>query len=231
MTIALVTGASKGIGAAIADRLQADGYRVLRVSRGRCAGEHVAADVSTEEGRDAIVAAVADHGRLDVLVHNVGTNVRQPTAEMAAETAEHIWATNTRPTFELARRLYPFLKASGDASVVHISSVASQRTVRTSSAAYAMSKGAVEGLTRFLAVEWAPDGIRVNTVAPWYVRTPLVEEVLSNPEKLASVLERTPLGRVGEPEDVAEAVSFLCRARWVTGVWLPVDGGFMALGS
>jgi Tropinone reductase 1 len=94
-----------------------------------------------------------------------------------------------------------------------------------------MSKGAVEALTRFLAVEWAADGIRVNTVAPWYVRTPLVEEVLSDPVKLASVLERTPLGRVGEPEDVAEAVAFLCRARWVTGVWLPVDGGFMALGS
>jgi Tropinone reductase 1 len=229
--IALVTGASKGIGAAIAHRLAADGHRVLRVARGACDGEHVQADVATEEGRDRIVETVAAVGRLDVLVHNVGTNVRQPTAEMAPETFEHIWGTNARPPFELARRLHPFLKAADGASVVHISSVAAARTVRTSSAAYAMSKGAVEALTRFLAVEWAPDGIRVNTVAPWYVRTPLVEEVLSNPDKLAAILERTPLRRIGEPEDVAEAVAFLCAARWVTGVWLPVDGGFMALGS
>ncbi len=232
--IALVTGASKGIGAAIAQRLTADGHRVLRVSRGPCEGEHVQADVSAEAGRDAIVKTISSIGRLDVLVHNVGTNVRQPTAEMSAQTFEHIWGTNARPTFELARRLYPYLKAAGadgGASVVHVSSVASARTVRTSSAAYAMSKGTVEALTRFLAVEWAADGIRVNTVAPWYVRTPLVEDVLSNPAKLAAVLDRTPLGRVGEPEDVAEAVAFLVRARWVTGVWLPVDGGFMALGS
>ena len=231
LPVALITGASKGIGAATAQRLEADGYRVLRVSRGPCDGEHIAADVATEEGLAAITQAVQAIGRLDALVHNVGTNVRQPTAQMSTDTADHIWATNTRPVFDLTRRLYPCLCASGDASVVHISSVASQRTVRTSSAAYAMSKGAIEGLTRFLAVEWAADGIRVNTVAPWYIRTPLVEEVLSDPDKRAQVLERTPLGRVGEPEDVAEAVSFLCRARWITGVWLPVDGGFMALGS
>jgi tropinone reductase I len=225
--ICVVTGASKGIGAAIADALEARGDQVLRVSR----HHGLQADVATVEGRDAIVEAVAGLGRLDLLVHNVGTNVRQPTAEMAPETFTHILQTNTVPPFELGQRLLPFLERSDRASVVHVSSVAAARTVRTSSAAYAMSKAAVEALTRFLAVEWGPRGIRVNAVAPWYVRTPLVEEVLADPEKCAAILARTPLGRIGEPSDVAQAVLFLADAPWITGVVLPVDGGFMALGS
>jgi len=225
--LALVTGASRGIGAAIADRLASDGYDLLRVSR----SEGLAADVSTEAGRDAIVSAVADRGRLDVLVHNVGTNVRQPTVDTTPADLDHLLATNTRPVFELSRRLHPFLRAAPHPSIVTISSVAAQRTVRTSSAAYALTKGAVEALTRFLAVEWGPLGIRVNAVAPWYVRTPLVADVLGDEAKRRSVLERTPLGRVGEPEEVADAVAFLVGARWITGIVLPVDGGFSAMGS
>jgi len=229
--LALVTGASRGIGAAIARRLAADGFDVIGVSRsGQPPGELVA-DVATEAGRDAIVAAVEDRGRLDVLVHNVATNVRRPTADFAPGDLDHLLDTNTRPVFELSRRLHPLLAAAADACIVNLSSVAAQRTVRTSSAAYAMSKGAVEALTRFLAVEWGPQGIRVNAVAPWYVRTPLVAEVLDDETKRAQILERTPLGRVGEPEEVADAVAYLVGARWVTGVVLPVDGGFSALGS
>lgn len=166
--------------------------------------------------------------RLDLLVHNVGTNVRGPTEGYAHY--DHVMDTNAKPAFELARRLLPALRRGQDPAVVFVSSVAAQRVVRTSSAAYAMSKGAVEALTRFLAVEWGPEGVRVNAVAPWYVATPLVAEVLADPVKRAKILERTPLGRVGQPEDVAEAVLFLASARWVTGVVLPVDGGFSALG-
>lgn len=225
--VALVTGASRGIGAAIADRLEADGYRVLRVSR----SGPIAADVATAAGRDTVVEAVAAAGRLDVLVHNVGTNVRRPTVDYDATTWHHVMGTNAEPVFDLSRRLHPFLAAGTDPAIVVLSSVAAARVVRTSSAAYAMSKGAVEALVRFLAVEWAPDGIRVNAVAPWYVATPLVDEVLQDPAKREAVLAVTPLGRVGQPEEVADAVAYLVGARWVTGVVLPVDGGFSARGS
>jgi Tropinone reductase 1 len=225
--VALVTGASHGIGAAIAHALEARGDKVLRVSRH--AG--LAADVSTEEGRDRVVEAVQAEGRLDLLVNNVGMNVRRPTADYDAATWDLVVGTNARPPFELARRLLPMLQRGADPAVINLSSVAADRAVRTSSAAYAMSKGAVEAMTRFLAVEWGPLGVRVNAVAPWYVRTPLVASVLDDPEKRAAILARTPLGRVGEPEEVAQAVLFLADARWITGVVLPVDGGFSALGS
>jgi Tropinone reductase 1 len=95
-----------------------------------------------------------------------------------------------------------------------------------------MTKGALDGLCTFLAAEWAPQGVRVNLVAPWYVATPLAAAVLEQPEKRAAILARTPLGRVGQPEDVARAVAFLASpaAGWITGVTLPVDGWFLALG-
>ncbi len=102
-----------------------------------------------------------------------------------------------------------------------------------STALYAASKGGLDALTRYLAVEWGKDGIRVVGVAPWYVRTALAEQVLKDPAKRDAILARTPLGRVGEPQDVARAVAFLASdaASWITGVTLPVDGGFLASGS
>ena len=117
------------------------------------------------------------------------------------------------------------------AAVVTIGSTAGLRMVPTG-APYAMSKAALDHLTRYLAVEWAPDGIRVNSVAPWYIRTPLVESVLRDPAYLSRVLQRTPLGRIGEPPEVAAIVAFLCTpaASYITGQTIAVDGGFMAQG-
>lgn len=244
---AVVTGASRGLGRAIAKELAARGARVACVARstgdlatlvseveadgGRAYA--VVADLGTQAGIDAVLAAVAE--RTDVLhalVNNTGINLRKPTLEAPREDWETLVATNVTSAWGLARGLHPALKAAGGASVVQISSVASERAVRTSTAIYAMSKGAMDAMTRFLACEWGKDGIRVNGVAPWYVRTPLGAVVLSDPDKAAAVLARTPLGRVGEPEDIARAVAFLAApaSGWITGVILPVDGGFSALG-
>ena len=134
--------------------------------------------------------------------------------------------------WDLSRALHPRLAASGRGAIVNVGSVAGQVSVGTG-AVYAMSKAAIEHLTRYLAVEWARDGIRVNAVAPWYIRTPLVEPILGDPATLARVLAVTPMGRVGEPHEAAAAIVFLClpAASFVTGQVLAADGGFLPTAS
>ncbi len=244
--VALVTGASRGIGAAVAAELADRGAAVILAARSDELDERVAAlvaaghdargvraDVATPEGRADVLAAVGAVGRLDVLVNNVGLNIRKPTLDATLADWQALVGVNVTSAWELARSCHPWLVRSPAASVVNMSSVAAFRSIRTSTAIYAMTKGALEGMTRFLATEWGPAGIRVNSVAPWYVATPLAAAVLDDPEKRAALLARTPLARLGEPADVARAVAFLAMpaSGWITGVSLPVDGGFLALGS
>ncbi len=142
-----------------------------------------------------------------------------------------MFETNLTSAWELTRLLHPRLSAAGGASVVNIGSVAGARSVG-SGAVYAMTKAALAHLTRYLACEWATDRIRVNMVAPWYTRTPLAAPVLDQPDVLAGIEQRTPLGRVAEPEEIAAVVAFLClpAASYVTGQEIAVDGGFSAFG-
>lgn len=243
---ALVTGASKGIGAAIAEELLHLGATVVAVARtapeleaqvatwrGQQLDAHaLTADVSKPEGRQQLLAAVQERwGQLHILINNVGTNIRKPTTEYSAEEYQFLMSTNLESTFALCQGAYPLLKAAGGGSIVNVSSVAGLVHVRTG-AIYGMSKAAMIQLTRNLAVEWAADNIRVNVVAPWYIRTPLAETVLRNPEYLHAVVSRTPMQRVGEPEEVGAAVAFLClpAASYITGQYLSVDGGFQVNG-
>jgi NAD(P)-dependent dehydrogenase (short-subunit alcohol dehydrogenase family) len=224
---ALVTGGTKGIGRAICDELTALGARVIAVARN--APADVVADIATPEGRATIVAAVT--GPLHVLVHNAGTNVRSPLTGYDDATIERLIHLDLTAALLLSRDLHPRLAAAQGASVIHISSVGGQVALPTG-VAYAAAKAGLAQAGRTLALEWARDGIRVNTVSPWYTRTPLAEPILQNSERLAAILARTPLGRIAEPREVATVVAFLAMpvSSYVTGQDIAVDGGMTICG-
>jgi len=213
-----------------------------------------AADVAEAEQRAELMASVsATWDRLDAVVNNVGTNVRKKAVEYAADEFDFIMRTNMISAFDICQRAHPLLArdpldaagvvAAGDpeqrtmapganhATVVNVLSVAGLTHMPTG-APYAMSKAALLQMTRNLAGEWAADGVRVNAVAPWYTRTPLVEKPLQDDDYRNYVLQRTPLGRIAEPEEVASVIAFLCMpaSSYVTGQCLVVDGGFLING-
>jgi Tropinone reductase 1 len=242
---ALITGGSSGIGLAAAHEFAALGADLLLIARGAerlerarseilalCPQRSVqvlAADVATVAGREQVHAEVGDS--LQILVNNAGTNIRKRMSELSLEEFRQVQRVNLESCFELCRLLHPALVRGAPAAVVNNASVAGLTHLRTG-APYGMSKAAMIQLTRNLAVEWAGEGIRVNAVAPWYIRTPLADQVLADAAYRQQVLERTPMGRVGETQECARAMAFLCMpaAGYITGQCLAVDGGFSVYG-
>lgn len=245
---ALVTGASAGIGLAISRELLGFGADLLLVARDADTLESVrdelldefpdrnvhglAADVADEDDRRDILDWVEDHGDgLNILVNNAGGNLTKATVDYTEDEWRGIFEVNLFSAFELSRYAHPLLTRHAVSSIVNVGSVSGVTAVR-SGAPYGMTKAALQQLTRNLAVEWAEDGIRVNSVAPWYIRTRRTSTKLADPDYLDEVLLRTPMGRIGEPEEVAAAVAFLClpAASYITGECVAVDGGFLRYG-
>ncbi|WP_338769363.1 SDR family oxidoreductase [Bernardetia sp. ABR2-2B] len=240
---AFVTGGSKGIGKATVIEfleLEAD---VLFSARNEDEIQNLEKELKKEfpnsfiKGIKADVTSKADRQKafnwiesnfqkLDILVNNAGINIRKSALEYNEEEYRKILEINLIAPFEVSRILYPLLQKSQNASVVNVGSVAGSQDVN-SGLPYAMSKGGINQQTRSFAVEWAEDNIRVNTVSPWYTKTPLTEAVFENKEKLERILLRTPLGRIAKAAEMASVIAFLAmdKSSYLTGQNITVDGG------
>jgi NAD(P)-dependent dehydrogenase (short-subunit alcohol dehydrogenase family) len=169
-------------------------------------------------------------GAIDILVNNAGRAIRKSAVEVAKEEWDAVLALNLTALFLCSRLAQPYMRQRGRGAIVNLASIMGLSGGIYPNASYQASKGGVVNLTRALALEWASDNIRVNAVAPTYVRTELTAPIFSNPEMMKTVLAHTPLGRLPEPEDIAAAILFLASdaARCITGVTLPVDSGYLA---
>lgn len=243
---AIVTGAGRGIGAAILAELLHHGASVLGIARTAADLDQLRAshpqaagrlfthqgDI-TQPGEDArlIDHAVTALGGIDILVNNAGATFRAPAVESTTADFQKLIDLNLFAAFNLARLAHPQLRASPHASIVNVSSITSHAAL-PNRLLYGTTKAALDHLTRALAAEWGPDGIRVNAVLPWFTKTPMTSTVLDDPAWSKRILQATPLGRVADPEDIARAVAFLAMpaASFITGQLLAVDGGFLTKG-
>jgi len=223
--VAVVTGGASGIGAATVRFIQKAGGRAISLDI------TTGCDVTDES---AVALAFADaekqHGGIDVLVNNAGRAARKPATELAREEWQAVIDLNLTAVFLCSRAVMPYMKKRGGGSIVNLASIMGFSGGIFPNASYQASKGAIVNLTRALALEWAADNIRVNAVAPTFVRTDLTVPIFSNADTMKRVMHHTPLGRLPEPEEIAAAIVYLCSpaARSITGVTLPVDSGFLA---
>lgn len=233
--VALVTGAGRGLGRASAILLAGAGARVLAVARTRSDLESLAdavrgiepweADVQDE----AFYQAVEALPRLDILVNNAGGNRRQPFLETSPENLDWVMDLNLRAAFRTAQSAARVMARAGQGSIVNMSSQLGH-VAMAGRAVYCMTKFGLEGLTKAMALELAPLGVRVNAVAPTYIDTPLTRPQFEDEAFKQEVLDSIPMGRIGQPEEIAAAVLYLASpmSSLVTGESLRVDGGWTA---
>jgi NAD(P)-dependent dehydrogenase (short-subunit alcohol dehydrogenase family) len=246
--VAVVTGSSKGIGRAIATQLARAGARVVISSRKSEACEEVRKGLEAEKlqaiaipcnaGRKSelenlIKRTLDTYGRIDICVANAAVNpFFGSLEELKDETWDKVMTVNLRAVFWLANMALPHIAASGDGTFLAVSSIGALRSER-GLAAYNISKLALIGLVQNLAVEWGPKGVRANAIAPGFVRTDFARALWENPELMRRIETRIPLGRIGEPDDIAGTAVFLSSsaARFITGQTIVADGGATIVGA
>lgn len=238
---ALITGGSKGIGKATVIEFLKLEAEVLFTARNEEDVDSLEAELRTEGYK--VTGLVADSAKaedvqtiatwieenwksLDILVNNAGINIRKRANDYSEEEFRKVLEINLIAPFQISRALYPFLKNSEKASIINVASSAAIQDVGTGTP-YAMSKSGLLQQSRSLAVEWASDGIRVNSVSPWFTKTPLTEGYLHDEDKMKSILKRTPLKRVAEAKEISSIISFLAmdKSSFITGQNIIADGG------
>jgi len=236
--IAIVTGGNSGLGFATAKKLCDTGIKTFIIGRNKEKTEAACAEIGTNAipvifdlnnlaGIPAIISEIAKNGNIDILVNNAGINAKKEFIDVSDEDFEAIIHTNIKSVFSVSREVVKIMKNHGGGTIVNISSMASQYGI-PKVIAYTASKGAIEAMTRAMAVELAAYNIRVNCVAPGFIKTKMSAKALdSDPERKNKVLGRTPLGYLGDPSDIADAVYYFAssESKYVTGTVLPVDGG------
>lgn len=237
--IALVTGGGSGIGLAIAEKFVQDKILTIIIGRDRqkleAAREKLGTlchtfpmDLNDLSAIPALVQQVIHQfGGIDILVNNAGINMKKDFTEVSDEEFFNILHTNVTAVFALSREVVKEMIKKGSGNIINISSMASQYGI-PKVIAYTASKSAIEGMTRAMAVELSPQGIRVNCIAPGFIATDMSEKALNgDAERKQKVMSRTPMGKLGEPADIGDTALFLAsdNARFITGIVLPVDGG------
>lgn len=244
--IALVTGAGRGIGRALAIGLAEAGADVALFARTASDIEEVAHEIralgrkaypftvdvtNREQIEEAVQRIIEQTGRLDILVNNAGMNIRSQALAVTDEEWDTIMQTNLKSAFLCSQIVGRHMQQKEYGRIINIASVAGQVALRTG-VVYAATKAAMIQMTKVLALEWGKYGINVNSIGPWYFKTPLTEKILANPDYLAEIIARTPLGRVGELEELVGPTVFFASdaANYVTGQTLFVDGGMTIYG-
>jgi NAD(P)-dependent dehydrogenase (short-subunit alcohol dehydrogenase family) len=237
--IAIVTGGGSGIGLAIAEKFVTNNIHTIIVGRDEqkltaakkklgALCEPVSFDLNDLDSIPQLVEKIIEqHKRIDILVNNAGINMKKEFLHVTNDDFQKIIQTNVTAMFVLSREVIQYMLEKKSGSVVNISSMASQYGI-PKVIAYTASKSAIEGMTRAMAVELSPKGIRINCIAPGFIGTDMSAKALNNdPERKGKALGRTPMGYLGDPSDVADAVFYLSGddAKYITGVVLPVDGG------
>lgn len=237
--VAIVTGGGSGLGFAIAKKFTENGITTIIVGRdqeklnkacaligpGCFARPCDISDLATLPG--FVDSIIQEFGKVDILVNNAGINQKKPLVEVTDEEFQRIITTNLTAVFSLSREVVKDMLKRSSGCIINISSMAAQYGL-PKVIAYSASKTAIDGITRAMAVELSPQGIRVNAIAPGFIYSEMTAKALdSDPERKAKVFSRTPMGKMGQPEDIAHAALYLASdgASFVTGVVLPVDGG------